>query len=93
VVVDVVDGGPADRAGLRAGDIIVKVNGDATPNMMRVTRAIRMSKPGDDCDVEVVRGGDAMTVSAKLEDAPAEPVAAGRASPRVVVPERFRGQP
>jgi len=93
VVVDVVAGGPADRAGLREGDIIVKVNGDATPNMMRVTRAIRMCKPGADCDVEIVRGGDAMTVSAKLEDAPSVPVAAGRAAPRVVVPDRFRGQP
>ena len=93
VVADVVGGGPADRAGLRAGDIIVKVNGDATPNMMRVMRAIRMCKPGAECDVEIVRGGDPMTVSARLDDAPAAPVAAGRAAPRVVVPQRFRGQP
>jgi serine protease Do len=93
VVADVVAGGPADRAGLRAGDIIVKVNGDATPNMMRVTRAIRMCKPGAECDVEIVRGGDSMTVSAKLEDSPSVPVASGRGAPRVVVPDRFRGQP
>ena len=93
VVADVVAGGPADRTGLRAGDIIVKVNGDATPNMMRVTRAIRMCKPGAECDVEIVRGGDSMTVSAKLEDSPSVPVASGRGAPRVVVPDRFRGQP
>jgi hypothetical protein len=61
--------------------------------MMRVMRAIRMCKPGAECDVEIVRGGDPMTVSARLEDAPAVPVATGRAAPRVVVPDRFRGQP
>jgi hypothetical protein len=43
--------------------------------------------------VEIVRGGDSMTVSAKLEDSPSVPVASGRGAPRVVVPDRFRGQP
>ena len=51
-VVDVVPGGAADRAGLRAGDLIVEVNGAPVGRMRDFTRALRNSPP----DVTLVLG-------------------------------------
>jgi S1-C subfamily serine protease len=58
LIVEVVPGGPADRAGLQANDHVVAVNGRpvATPSGMR--RALVPSGPGDGlAEVEVVRAG------------------------------------
>jgi len=66
----VVEDGPAARAGIEPGDVIVKVNGAETPNMRRVMRQIRLCKPGTECVVEVMRGGSPLEVKAILDDAP-----------------------
>ncbi len=99
MVVSGVEGGAAARAGIRAGDVIVKVNGTATPDMRRVMREIRLCKPGTECAVEVLRDGDAVEVRAMLEDAPSTVAAAGTQqappqspAPRIIVPDRLRHQ-
>lgn len=65
----VVDGGPADRAGLRPGDILVKVNGQETPSLQRVQRAVKLCAPGAECPIELFRDGESVSVSATLDDA------------------------
>jgi serine protease Do len=69
LVTMVVPGGPAARAGVRAGDIIIKVNGQETPFMQRVQRAVKLCAPGAACPIEVFRGGETVTLSATLDDA------------------------
>lgn len=69
LVTMVVPGGPAARAGVQAGDIIIKVNGQETPFMQRVQRAVKLCAPGAACPIEVFRGGETVTLSATLDDA------------------------
>ena len=53
----VVAGGPADKAGLQAGDIIVSIGGTATPTAERLAAALATLEPGQTVDVDFVRGG------------------------------------
>ena len=59
---EVSPGGPADRAGVRAGDLIVAVNGKdvrgADP-ARRVVELLSGVKPGDQVDLSVLRDGKA----------------------------------
>ena len=49
-------GGPADKAGLRGGDIIVELAGRKIENIYDYTYAIEALKIGDEVDIVVVRG-------------------------------------
>jgi len=54
-IAEVNQGGAADRAGLRAGDIITKVNGVPVPNGMALIVKIRANAPGDAIALTVLR--------------------------------------
>ena len=53
------EGSPAEKAGLKAGDIIVKFNGRVIKNVYDYTYALQDCKPNDMVQIEVKRG-DAM---------------------------------
>ena len=57
IVNEVVDGSPAEKAGLRDGDVILQFNGDPVSDYTAFTRAVRALKPGDDAKVTVLRDG------------------------------------
>ena len=82
LVNQVVPSGPAERAGIEVGDILVKVNGQETPTMQRVQRAIKLCAPGAECPIELFRDGEAVTVTATLDDASAQLASAAPAGPR-----------
>jgi serine protease Do len=69
LVNQVVPGGAAANAGMQAGDIVVKVNGEETSNPQRVMRAVRLCAPGVAVPIEVIRGGAAVSLTATLGDA------------------------
>jgi serine protease Do len=69
LVNQVVAGGAAERAGIEVGDILVKVNGQPTPTLQKVQRAVKLCAPGAECPIELFRDGETVTVSAKLDDA------------------------
>ena len=50
-------GTPADRAGLKQGDIIAQCNGVATPSPTALSAVLAATKPGQRVDVEVMRDG------------------------------------
>ena len=50
-------GGPADRAGIRTGDIIERCNGQATPTVNLLGKAIAGLKVGEEIPLAVRRGG------------------------------------
>lgn len=64
---DVRPGSPAAKAGLKAGDILVQFGDKPIHNLYDFTDALRASKIGQVVEVKVVRDGQPLTVSVKLE--------------------------
>ncbi len=67
VVNSVVDGGPADVAGIKSGDIITEFNGTVINNVDAVAQALSKCSPSDTVSVKIYRSGryysTAITVS------------------------------
>ncbi|HWB67659.1 MAG TPA: trypsin-like peptidase domain-containing protein [Mycobacteriales bacterium] len=57
VVHSVTSGGPADKAGIKAGDVITAVDGQATEGADAVIADVRSHQPGERVTVTVERGG------------------------------------
>jgi serine protease Do len=71
-VVSVVSNGPADRAGLRVGDVIVAFDGRTIETSQELGTAIRSHRPGDTVSVDLVRSdGNRTTVDVTLATNPA----------------------
>ncbi len=85
IVQQVVKGGPADKAGLEAGDtsatingqevrlggdIITEANGKKITSMEELVEAIQDSKPGDTLELKILRGGDEKTANVTLGTQP-----------------------
>lgn len=62
----VFEGGPAGKAGLRAGDVIRSINGRAIPNLRVLHAAISQHKPGQSIKVRVTRGEETIIRTIKL---------------------------
>lgn len=71
-VARVVQGGPADQAGLQPGDVILKVNGTDVTTNEEVIKAIRGTKPGGTVSMQVWSAGVKKLVSVKVAERPAE---------------------
>ena len=69
-IVSVTSGGPADRAGLRAGDVIQAVGQTRTPDATALTGALAARDPGQVVPVTVDRGGQTVTVQVTLGELP-----------------------
>jgi putative serine protease PepD len=67
----VVDGGPADRAGLQADDEVTEVDGDPIETGDELRAAIDAKKPGDKITLTITRSGDERTVQVTLGQRPA----------------------
>lgn len=63
---------PAAKAGLKSGDVITKVNGDAVKDARDLSRKIGMMKPGSNVQLTVVRDGKTIIVDLKLDQLPNE---------------------
>ena len=63
-------GSPADRAGVREGDTVTKVDGSAIRDPDGVADAIASHVPGDRIEVVVSRGGDEQTLQITLGTRP-----------------------
>ena len=72
VVARVIDGSPADRAGLRPEDVIIETDGDAVVEPQDIADAIEDRAPGDSVELTFRRDGDERTVTVKLGTRPAE---------------------
>jgi aminopeptidase YwaD len=64
---DVRPNSPAAKAGLKAGDILVQFGDKPITNLYDFTDALRRSKVGDVVEVKVLRDGQPVTASVKLE--------------------------
>ena len=65
-IVEVVKGGPADKAGLQAGDRIVSVDGSEVATQSDLGTLMQNHKAGDTIEITVARGGQMQTVTVTL---------------------------
>lgn len=72
LVAGVAPGSPAQKAGLRRGDIIQRVDGVEVDSSQTVQKQVRTHKPGDDVDLLVLRNDKLEPVTVKVDDYPQE---------------------
>jgi len=80
LVTSTVDGGPAERAGIRpagptgrGGDVLLAVNGKAIQNPGDVADRIEGLEPGDQTRIQVLRDDERKTVTVTLGERPDRP--------------------
>jgi S1-C subfamily serine protease len=56
------DNSPASKAGLKAGDKIVKLAGKDVRNAMDYTYVLGSMKAGEEYEIELIRGAERMTL-------------------------------
>lgn len=66
----IIPGGPAAKAGLKEGDIIIKVNGTEINQTRSLQTLIGSHKVGDTVKITVLRDNKPVTVSVKLDQLP-----------------------
>ncbi|HEU5170926.1 MAG TPA: M28 family peptidase [Gemmatimonadales bacterium] len=59
-------GSPAEKAGLRADDVITRIGERDTPDLEAMTQALRSHRPGDVVEIVVRRGDTLTTLTATL---------------------------
>jgi S1-C subfamily serine protease len=67
IVLDVLPGGPADRAGIEGGDIIVAIDGEPMTTAGGVNATIAQLTPGSTVEVRVVRGRQTGSLTVDVE--------------------------
>lgn len=72
IVSQVTPGGPAEKAGIRQGDVIIAVNGERIEEMRELPRVIAGIEAGDTASIEIWRDGREMTVDAAIGSMPEE---------------------
>jgi S1-C subfamily serine protease len=69
-VEQVVDGSPADEAGVVPSDVVVAVEEEPVASMSALVIALRERDPGDEVALEVLRDGDRRQVTVSLVERP-----------------------
>ena len=76
---DVRGGSPADKAGIKGGDVLVEIAGTRIENLYDMTYALQDHKPGETVDVVVQRDGKRVTLRATLGSRSAQAAPGGGA--------------
>jgi serine protease Do len=71
LVTSVAKDAPAARAGIKAGDVITKINGETVEDTRDVRRELRRIDPGKEFQVDVVREKKSVSLKVTMESRPA----------------------
>jgi putative serine protease PepD len=63
-------GSPAEKAGLKVGDVVTKIGDQPIANSEDLVAAVQRGTVGESVQITVVRGGQTETITAVLGDAP-----------------------
>jgi len=69
-LVKVYDGGPADKAGLRRGDLVTAIDGREVFDEKGLKFLAAIRNPGDKAQLNVLRGGKTQVIGVKVEPPP-----------------------
>lgn len=72
LVSQIVEGGPADKAGLRRGDVIIEWNGQRVRTASSLTDAVSQTNVGEKARVKFIRDGKEQTVEVVVAERPAD---------------------
>jgi serine protease Do len=70
LVGDVVPKGPADKAGLKDGDVVLEFNGKKVPDSRRLRLAVGAVKPGSTVPVKILRDGSTKALEVTVQQQP-----------------------
>ncbi|MCC8405028.1 Do family serine endopeptidase [Paraburkholderia sp. MMS20-SJTN17] len=73
IVAGVLKSGPADRAGIKPGDILTNVNGQEITDTTRLLNVIAQIKPGTSAKVHLVRKGHQIDIDVMIGKRPPPP--------------------
>ncbi len=72
LVSQVAPGSPAEKAGLKVGDIIVAIDGEKVREVRELQFRIMKTPPGTEVTLTILRGGKEQTIKAKVGEMPEE---------------------
>ena len=72
IVADVTENSPALAAGLKIGDVILKVDGKDIVDSRDLARKVALIKPNTSVPVAIVRGGKTMDIAVKIGTMPSD---------------------
>jgi serine protease Do len=78
LVADVVEGSPAEKGGVKSGDIIVEFNGKKVTAPGDLQRAVGLSGPGSTAKLKILRDKAERTIELKIGEAPDDAAVAAR---------------
>ncbi|HEX5263479.1 MAG TPA: Do family serine endopeptidase, partial [Phenylobacterium sp.] len=81
LVAEVTQDGPAERAGLKSGDVVLDVNGQAVDSASDLSRRVALVSPGQTIRLRVSRNGRAETLSLTSGTRPSEQQLANNSEP------------
>ncbi|RZJ84442.1 MAG: PDZ domain-containing protein [Brevundimonas sp.] len=69
---NVTPGGPAERGGLQAGDIVIRLGDETIDSSTELTRLVGQARPGDTIRLQVLRDGRSQTITVRSGTRPSE---------------------
>lgn len=72
LVVALTSGGPAENAGLRIGDVVLKLDGVATPSVDAVHKLLTRDRIGRKVSLDVLRDGVIVKLNLLVTERPEE---------------------
>ena len=72
LISQVTPGGPADKAGIKVGDVVVDFNGNKIEGSNALRNAVAQTPPGTEAKIGLLRNGRRLEVTARLAERPKE---------------------
>jgi serine protease Do len=82
IVAEVLPDGPAERAGLRAGDVVLEINGQPLDSSADLRNRVSLTSPDTEVNLKVWREGRALEVSVSVEPMEGRRRARAKRAPR-----------